>query len=115
MMPAKYIYKHIIVFSLISLLNTPGLQAQSVFLGKVVDSASNEPLEFVTVKYVTESWKDTIVFLSDKNGQFIIRQAHQDSLFLLVLSHLGYKTSTLKLKDGQTLSSSSGCHVWITY
>ena len=61
--------------------------------GKVIDSKSREPLDFVHVFYKDKNVGDQ----TDENGQFAIKE---DSLWKeLTIASMGYKTQTVRLKD----------------
>ena len=82
--------QHIITL-IIALLATLGVKAQVT--GRVIDSKSREPLDYVNVYYDGKNVGE----MTDEEGRFVIKE---DSTWkVLTVSTMGYQTQTVRLKD----------------
>ncbi len=82
--------QHIITL-IITLLATLGVKAQVT--GRVIDSKSREPLDYVNVYYDGKNVGE----MTDEEGRFVIKE---DSTWkVLTVSTMGYQTQTVRLKD----------------
>ena len=74
------------------------LTGQQVFLGKIVDSETNEPVEFAHVFPVSDQSRGVF---SNQLGQFRIRLNQSVSEDSLMISQLGYQTAKVPLEKSQ--------------
>ena len=81
-----------IITGLCFILIATAAKSQSIIRGKVVDSASRQPLENVSVINKTSPDAKTI---TDENGNFSI--SVQSAPATLILSYIGYKSAAVKL------------------
>ena len=75
------------------------LQAQS-YQGRVLDSVSKEPLEFVQIGIINSSKG----VLSNERGQFRLNKQQVRDSDSLIFSYLGYETEIISFKDLQSLT-----------
>jgi len=112
----KKIYLSVISFLMVSALiaqmpggaRTMGGQGMNVghFYGKIVDSATNKPLESVSVQLlqnkldtVTKKRKDVVIagMLTDKKGEYSLENLPVVATFKLIITGIGYKTIEQKV------------------
>lgn len=79
-----------IIMICVLLCSCPLAQAQSTIKGKVVDAASRQPLEFVSI---TDVKLQTAKTTTDQNGNFSLRSGTE-----LQFSAIGYKTTTTSVE-----------------
>src|SRR5579863_5934876 len=73
--------------------------AQNIIKGKVIDKITQEPLEMAVINNETTGKN----ILTDKQGNFVLKQAGGDSTAILV-SFIGFKTKKVKIAVAQTAS-----------
>ena len=84
-------YRHLLLCFLLPLLAT--VQTTAQVTGKVIDSKTREPLDYVNVFYEGKNTGE----MTDENGRFVIKE---DSTWkVLTISSLGYQSQTVRLKD----------------
>lgn len=80
---------------------------QGQFYGKIIDAASNRPIEGASIQLVqnrmdtaTKKKRDftVAILLSDKKGEFLIDKLPVMGNYVLVISSVGYKTFSEKVK-----------------
>ena len=87
-------YKHLLLFALLLATSLSQAQNKSVIKGKIIDSASNTPVEFVTVAVLTV--KDTTSLLlsytiTDKTGAFALHNLPTGTPLKVFISNVAYK------------------------
>ena len=84
--------KNILVNCLVILITTVTYTQTVKIMGKIVDEATNQPIENVTIKVL----KSNAFTISNTNGEFDIQGNDGD---LIELSHVSYKTKNEKLTN----------------
>lgn len=78
------------------LLTSAAFAQQTVIKGRILEKKNNEPMPFVSVAFKST----TVGTTTDFEGMFTLRTTQ--AVDSLVVSFLGYKTMTLKIKRGET-------------
>lgn len=90
------ISKRITIFFFLFILFSAAYAQQTVITGKVTEKGKNEPMPFVSVAFKGT----TIGVTTDFEGNFTLKTSQPvDSI---VVSFIGYKTITRKIKNGET-------------
>ncbi|MCK5171505.1 MAG: carboxypeptidase-like regulatory domain-containing protein [Bacteroidales bacterium] len=88
---------NVMKFSLIALLFLLfSINANSqIISGKIIDSESNEPLEYASIGIVNT----TLGTITDENGNFMLEAKGQDLSSILRISMIGFKSQSFTIEE----------------
>ncbi len=90
----KKIYIYILINLVISLTSTAHIYAQEIISGRVLDSSTKEPIEYVNI-IIDGTHIGTI---TDENGNFVLKVSNHNNGYLNI-SFIGYETKKIRISD----------------
>jgi hypothetical protein len=101
-------YKHFLLFALLLAVFTASAQNKAAIKGRIVDSADNTPVEFVTVAVLTVQDTTSLLYsytITDKKGMFNLHNLPEGVPLKIFISNVAYRSyrKLITLSKSQSL------------